>query len=427
MTASLSLEVIRSAVSGSAAAFRRVVKLEAAGGSGSKVLPPTYEGGRYATERRRLEGQTVDCVLLDAVQSQANRMEAALQSAVDEERIRLPIIRVDFGGTPATWVGAISSLQAPHRIADAILRDSLHAGTPFRKSVIGRTLDTASVQNATGLFSYCPTALVFGLWDSTGPRGGMGARFPRTLVSEIIGVNAVPGQRTSSRIDPLQIQIKAGPVYETADGDWTLNPERARQEKGAPVKMGRKGNPSEINHGNVMPSLQVQKDRNGNPLDRNGGVARRADDMVPIGGYTIDYALQTTTQSLPALRRLRFPDADGHYRPEAQLAARTTLAALGLCAAALAGEGGYDLRSGCLLTPISSADWELLDRPGTAPATFDLTGAAAIALLQEAVAAAQHAGLPWQVEPITLTPRPDLVELVVKSYVGNGVEEPDEG
>lgn len=426
MTPSLSLDVIRSAVSGSAAAFRRVVKLEAAGGSGSKVLPPTYEGGRYATERRRLDGQTVDCVLLDAVQSQANRMEAALQSAVDEARLGLPLIQVDFCGTPATWVGAISSLQAPHRIADAILRDSLHDGVPFRKSPIGRTLDTASVQNATGLFGYCPTALVFGLWDSTGPRGGMGARFPRTIVSEIIGINAVPGQRTSSRIDPLQIQIKAGPVYATADGDWTLDPARARQEKGAPVKMGRKGNPSEINHSNVTPSLQIQKDRNGHPLDRNGAVARRAEDFVPIGGYTIDYALQTTTLSLPALRRLRFPDADGHCRPEAQAAARTTLAALGLCAATLAGEQGYDLRSGCLLTPLKAADWELLDRPGAAPATFALDGWGAIALLQDAVAGTQDAGLPWQVEPITLTPRPDLVEMVVKSYVGNGVEEADE-
>ena len=118
----------------SAAAIRYRARLQPAGGPGDKVFPPTYEGGRYAEERRRIDGQLIDCVHLDSVQSQANRMEEALLEAVREERITLPLVEVDFpakaevlqaGLEPDSeeWraledlksVGVITSLDAPHR------------------------------------------------------------------------------------------------------------------------------------------------------------------------------------------------------------------------------------------------------------------------------------------------------------------------
>src|SRR3984893_19445648 len=47
-----------------------------------KVFPPTYQGGQYATEGERKNAQgeveAAESVLLDSVQSQANRMELAL-------------------------------------------------------------------------------------------------------------------------------------------------------------------------------------------------------------------------------------------------------------------------------------------------------------------------------------------------------------
>jgi CRISPR-associated protein Csb1 len=87
--ATLDLKTLREAVAGSdgrsptAAAFRCVTEYQPAGGAADKVFPPTYEGGKYAMEKRRLPGreggaEPVDCVLLDSVQSQANRMELAL-------------------------------------------------------------------------------------------------------------------------------------------------------------------------------------------------------------------------------------------------------------------------------------------------------------------------------------------------------------
>jgi CRISPR-associated protein Csb1 len=130
----LSFERLKSAVSGSAAAFRAVIEYQPAGGSGTKVFPPTYEGGKYATEGPRYEDTEdgrratgYDRVVLDSVQSQANRMELALLAAWERGELSLPVITVDFKGNELPKVLRITSLEAPHRIADALLRDSLHA------------------------------------------------------------------------------------------------------------------------------------------------------------------------------------------------------------------------------------------------------------------------------------------------------------
>ena len=74
----LTISELRKAVASSAAAFRCVTEFQPAGGPGDKIFPPTYEGGRYAVEKRMVDERLVDCVLLDSVQSQANRMELAL-------------------------------------------------------------------------------------------------------------------------------------------------------------------------------------------------------------------------------------------------------------------------------------------------------------------------------------------------------------
>jgi len=428
----LTLDVVKEAVTGKAAAFRRIVRLQPAGGPGAKVFPPTYEGGKYATEKRRINGEIVDCVLLDSVQSQANRMELALkEEALDKKRISLPVIVVDFSNTDARFVGSITSLEAPHRIADAILRDSEWTNEQgskfkFRESPAGASLNTASLQNATALFGYCPTALVFGMWDSTGRSGGLGVKFPRAIVSEIIGIGAVPGQRTAGRLDPLQITSKAGPVYETEDGDWTLDQNKARKKtnnKGeeTPVLYGKKGKPSEINHGNVTPSLVVQRDNNGRPVDKSGRPTDRADEWIPIGGFTIDYALQITLISLPTLRRLRFP-VEGSQNTD--VPGRVALTALALCAATLSSEKGYNLRSQCDLLPEDDLLWELIGVKESK--RYSLTSEQAIHLLESAVEEARKAKLPWNSDkPFELSPSEDLVKMVLRSRE-RGDDEQDE-
>jgi CRISPR-associated protein Csb1 len=365
----------------------------------------------------------VDCVLLDSVQSQANRMEEALQQAIDSGRFKkaevtLPLVEVDFtsffpGSDQSEElrllepVGKITSLQAPHRIVDAILRDSVvvEDNKPFRaraekdESVFGQRLRRVSAQNATALFELCPTALLLGMWDSTGPKGGLGTKFERAMVSEIVGIHAINGVRSSSRIDPLSIQLEAGPVYQADENQtatWTLDPSKALQEKGAAVRVGKEGKPSEVNHGNIKPDL---KDKKGQPFH---------------GGVTIASAEQTVVLSFPALRRLRFPIND-KLDPKVDDAARTVLAALGLCAATLAAEAGLDLRSRCLLWPTAPLSWELLGKPGVKEEGVILEADEAIQLLKAAIDAATSLGLPWRAETLELVPSKDLVKLVVKS------------
>lgn len=439
----LTINELQSAVKGTAAAFRCVTRLQPSGGPGDKVFPPTYSGGQYATEKRRLpnEPAPVDCVLLDSVQSQANRMELALLASWEDQRLKLPVVSVDFKDQGLPKLLCVTSLDAPHRIVDALLRDSLLDGVPFRKSTRGQALDHVDNRNATALFQLCPTALLFGLWDSTGPRGGLGAKFARALVSEVVGIDAVAGVKTSSRIDPAEILKSAGPIFRTPSGDWTLDPSLAidkdgkkvlyKQSKGKDVfydekkdagKVPDQGRPSVINHGNVTPDVVYRRDQNGNPIrvetfreSADGRLVRDKEGQpVPIGGFTIRYAQQIITLSLPALRRLRFP-VDAAITPERDVAARVVLVALGLCAATLARESGCDLRSRCHLIPESTGEWELLDRPNEQAKTFVLDSERAISLLNEASAAAKAVGLQWLDEELKLTPSPQLVALVKKS------------
>jgi CRISPR-associated protein Csb1 len=392
----LDLKTLRTAVSGDYAAVRRVTRMEALG---EKIFPPTYEGGEYATEQRQVRStdgtvQTVETVLLDSVQSQANRMEIALLRAYDAGRLKMPLLAVNFAGDGSdpmlTEIGRLTALEAPHRMCDAIFRDALYQGQPFRSTGLGERLNTAKSANATVVLELCPTALIFGFWDSTGPRGGLGAKVQRALVSEIVGYQTTTeGKRPSSRIDPLAIENNVD-IYRKTGGGWTFDESlAAKTAKGEPVRL----KPSEINHGNIVPSF------------------RNKDKVLNHGGVTLAYAEQQTVLSLAALRRLRFP-MDGVVRPDRDDAARTVLAALGLAAICFLDEDGYDLRSRCLLD----------GKPGTMAFVgrgevleFALDAVAAAGLVAEAAAEAKSLDLPWPEAPLVLEPSPDLSRLVVES------------
>jgi CRISPR-associated protein Csb1 len=209
------------------------------------------------------------------------------------------------------------------------------------------------------------------------------------MVSEIIGTHAVKGVKTSSRIDPARIRLEAGPLYEKSDGSWTLDPKEARKEKNLPKKLGKDGKPSEANHGNVTPS-------------------------ITDGGVTVQKIVQTTVISLPALRRLSFP-LKSSISTEVDRKARVVLASLALCAASLSAEQGCDLRSRCLLRPLTSSTWELLGDPKADPLRFILPSTTAISIYQEAVKEAKDVGLPFKDGELVLKPTPQLIELVRKS------------
>ncbi len=375
-----------------AAALRRRQKLQPTGGPGDKLFPPTYPGDNGPThvfERRRIDGEERVCVLIDSVQSQANRLEEALLAAAEEGCIRLPRLTVDFPGAGLNSVGPISVLEAPHRIFDAILRDSVLDDKSFRDSDLGQALRKATPADATAILQAAPTALLFGAWNSTGEGGGLGAKFARAIVSEVIGVD-VPveevvdrrtgeitlrnaGRRTGSRIDPLGIP-RSIEIYKK-EGDWSL--EGNEKDRGT-----KKVRPSEINHGNIAPTV---------------------DQM----GVTCAYALQTQVLTFAGLRRLRFGSDEGR-----NLAARTYLAALGIVAMIEGNRRGMALRSRCdLVCEGGLAPIEVVAFDGTTEEVA-LDPDAAIALHEAAFDAARAAGFALDPEPVMLTPQEKLVKLV---------------
>lgn len=381
------------------AAFRRISRLQPVGGPGDKIFPPTYPGERnndpprHVFERRRIEEGEVWCVLVDSVQSQANRLEEALLSAADgddaDETVPVPYVSVDFLGAGLEPLERITSLDAPHRVYDAILRDSLLDGSPFMQSDEGRRLAAAKPADATALLEISPSALVFGAWHSQGEGGGLGAKFPRTLVSEIVAVDTpveevvldrrtgelgarTAGRRTGSRIDPLGILRKVE-VFKGAS-DWSTDQKSAG--KGA-----KKVRPSEINHSNIAPTVQ--------PL-----------------GVTCDYVEHRVTITLAGIRRLRF---GGGQR---DAAGRALVASLGLLAMVEQDARGYALRSRCDLVCESVPSLELVRWDGSTTAV-ELTRASARTLYRDAYREAEEAGFGFR--SITLKPQEKLIEIVRRS------------
>ncbi|HLP78254.1 MAG TPA: type I-U CRISPR-associated protein Cas7, partial [Candidatus Paceibacterota bacterium] len=334
---------------------------------------------------------------------------------------------------------------------------------PFRKSSKGSLLNTVSQRNATALYQLCPTALIFGMGDSTGPKGGLGPKFERAMVSEVVGVGATFGLRTASRIDPLITKTEGIEVFKAKEGGWTLDSSAAETDaNGKPIHLGKgakKGKVSNANLGNVLPSFAEYGENASGPdvlksqqlTDPRFNLLLDSPDALKqlearkgqraAGGASIEYAEQLTTLSLIVLRRLCLPavkkerekDEDFEKRKqqqaEAEQAGRVVLAALGLCAATLAFESGLALRSRCLLWPEEALTWELLDKPGAKEQPqFLLTGKEAIALLEDAITAAKNLGLEWEGTPVELIPSADLVKLVRKSQelAQGGAEEESE-
>ena len=191
----LTFERLRDAVAGDAVALRSRMTLQPAGGEGDKIFPPSYDsGGRaeYAVEERQVGGgdEVSTTVLLDSVASQANRAELALLDGWERGELVFPVPYVDFsddggrdglreadgaGGTPPAGGCDLPGQPAPR-----------NAVSPVRR----RSCDYRchAPRNATDLFRYSPTSLLFGMWDSTGPKGGLGSKFQRAYVSEIVGL-----------------------------------------------------------------------------------------------------------------------------------------------------------------------------------------------------------------------------------------------
>ncbi|MDA8286204.1 MAG: type I-U CRISPR-associated RAMP protein Csb1/Cas7u [Actinomycetota bacterium] len=357
-------------LAGDRALIRLRTSYQPSGGSGARIYPPTYpvspsERDPYVIETRFVDGVERKDVLLDSVPSQANRAEEALLRARREGRVELPLLEIHHDG--ATSV-KLTSLELPHRYADAYLLDSLLDGEKFDRTPLGQAFQTASAMDATALFTHDPGSVVFGAWNSH--RKGRQVKFPRIYASEIIGWDPQVGQRKAGRMDPLNL---TGTGSRDADGELHYV---ALGEKAKGVRL------SEIGHGNIAPNSAH-------------------------GGVTVSSAERFATISLAGLNRLGF----GPASREAAVAARACLAAYALLADRLAfGGPSLWLRSGCeLVTVTETLEW--VER-GEKTEPIELTTEEAVALYAQAAERAAAAGLPMDMETITLTPGKGLGEAI---------------
>jgi len=273
------------------------------------VMPPTYSGARGAVHNHtplRPDG-TCEQIVIDSPQSFANRVEERLSLIRDIPRIEV-----------AVGERVLDSFGLPHRVFDAILRDSEDdGGTPFRATQTGKNIVDPAV-----LVTASPNVLLFGGWDSHGQDGGGGRKFASAITVQIVGTNGVLLQDAGSRVDPLAITIDAAPIYLAEGGGWTLDSAKAnRDEKGNPLSV----KPSEIGHGNIAPSLTPK-------------------------GALVDQIVLTGGISVSRLRRyLRGGLTEAHVE---------ALAAMGVFGVMDTISDGLDLRSGCELSA-KSARWKV--------------------------------------------------------------------
>ena len=319
-------------------------------------------------ETRMVDGAEREDVLLDGVPSQANRAELALLKGLRGGRFKIPLLEISHEGAASV---VLTSLELPHRFADAYLRDSEIDGVKFDRTDLGKAFQGASADDAAVLFQHDPGSVVYGAWNSH--RKGRQAKFPRIYASEIVGWDPKVGQRKAGRMDPLNLTGNAKPNG-AIDGDgWSF------VAAGEKVKGERL---SEIGHGNIAPN-------------------------AAHGGVTITAAQRFATVSFAALDRLGV----GSASHEASVAARTALAAYALLADRLAFSApSVWLRSGCELVTIDDT-LEWVNRGGTSE-SFTLDTADAIALYNHALQVVADLGLPMSLTTVRLNPGKSLAAAI---------------
>lgn len=292
---------------GGPSALSEIGELLPAGGEASLVSPAKYNkngSGAYVFETRYIDGEPKQTVLIDSRTSTANRLEDALQLAIDEGHpifSKMPRIVVTYN-TPDGRLEE-SDLQLPHRAFDAHIRLGTVEGEGINGCESYRAARNSTERNAWALFELSPISVLFGAWDST--RRSHQVRFASSITGEIIGVladqNAKPydlvTKRSGARIDPVAAKIvfsaDAARKIAAQIGDELSDSKRKGFEK---AKGDVKG--SDFVLGAIPPSVDA------------------------IDGIATSSIIRSYVLSFSALRRLHFgKDAEGDAAIRALLSA----------------------------------------------------------------------------------------------------------
>lgn len=165
------------AVRGDVVALVRRQPMRPAAGHGTPVFPASYaaeksgDPGRYCISPVGRDGAHNVCVI-DSVQSQAGRIEAALQQAPYRALTRPVSVSVV---TREGETLQIDVLAAAHRVFDAV----------FRFSTLQPQVQAAAREhvggNARSMAALAPMALICGAWDSRGEK----LQIPRAFSAEV--------------------------------------------------------------------------------------------------------------------------------------------------------------------------------------------------------------------------------------------------
>ena len=220
-------------------------------GPGGPVKPAVYEGGTYQQDRRWAapdDPEPTPVLVIDNVPSQANRLEAALRR--HRESLSIPELVLDLSGLPhlpAHLPRQLSSLEFPHRNADAYLRDAQLDGQDFLKTELGRAIFGATAQACGPLIAWFPQALLYGFWQSHLGKKRTNSKHARAWVSEIVGWQPAS---TETRV----LGLKGDALNLNTDEVVTSNPDdRTTWDVGKAERVagGKSDKLSEIGHGQV--------------------------------------------------------------------------------------------------------------------------------------------------------------------------------
>lgn len=372
---------------GGSNALTEVTSLAPAAGMGSIVAPAKYTAGNgstYVYEKRWVNDECVDTVLIDSRTSQANRLGDYISRAIEVGHpifSKMPQVRVRYEMIPGdeSSVRYFDDVQLPHRAVDAHIRIAEFSESDKVKYMAARN---SSLEDLSAMLAISPVTVMFGCWDSTRNKNQL--RIPASFNGEIYAVLAdqtheSPIHRAGARIDPVAAGVhltknEAKKIAERIKG--TMNDKKLS-------KFASSGDGSTIVIGAIPPSTDA------NALD---GIAVRS-------------ITRTHVLSFSMLRAMRFGKG-----PEGDEAIRVLLAAA-LINAMVGSNAELHLRENCFLVEADEPKTVLDRRGGKHDDLEMLTLEDADELLAQAYAQAQKkAGIDWHGQIITVQGDPAVIE-----------------
>ncbi|GGK64870.1 type I-G CRISPR-associated RAMP protein Csb1/Cas7g [Nocardia camponoti] len=378
-------DLIEAVSAGGASCLTSTTELRPAAGEHASVAPAKYAGatkrGTYAYEVRYEDGEPRDVVLIDAKQSQLNRIESVLRSAMrdgHETLSRLPHLTVTYQQGDTTV--ELTDLELPHRAFDGHFRAGTIDGEPATKNQQYVSVRDAQPGNARALLDASPVSLIFGAWDSS--RAARQGRWRSILVGEIIGFCAAPGDKEilkgGARIDPLGAKI------ELTSPQLKALAERQKSELSAATFT------------NIANGKQASR----------AGLGAIPPTLEALAGVACRRIVRSHVLSFAALRQIRF--AAG---AEGDAACGALLAALALNGLARS-DAELTLRANCDLAEAGPTTVSIQGRGGTVSEYQSLSIDAADQLLAEALAHAEKvADVKWSGEVLRIVGDPAIASV----------------